>query len=151
MDVTPIGYVVGGRSEPVDDGWDAVTAAIRLDGARFTPDALKGLDAFSHLEVVYRFHLVEAADVHTGARRPRGNPDWPEVGIFAQRGKDRPNRLGVSVCRIEKVDGLEVHVRGLDAVDGTPVLDLKPAMREFLPRGELRQPRWASELMAGYW
>jgi tRNA (Thr-GGU) A37 N-methylase len=101
--------------------------------------------------VVYRFHLVEAADVHTGARRPRGNPDWPEVGIFAQRGKDRPNRLGVSVCRIEKVDGLEVHVRGLDAVDGTPVLDLKPAMREFLPRGELRQPPWASELMAGYW
>jgi tRNA-Thr(GGU) m(6)t(6)A37 methyltransferase TsaA len=151
MDVTPIGYVVGGRTEPVDDDWDAETATIRLDGARFTPDALKGLDAFSHLEVVYRFHLVDEDNVHTGARRPRGNPDWPEVGIFAQRGKDRPNRLGVSVCRIETVDGLDLHVRGLDAVDGTPVLDLKPAMREFLPRGELRQPAWASELMAGYW
>jgi tRNA (adenine37-N6)-methyltransferase len=151
MDVTPIGYVVGGRSEPVDDGWDAESATIRLDGARFTVDALKGLDAFSHLEVVYRFHLVDAATVHTGARRPRGNPDWPEVGIFAQRGKDRPNRLGVSICRIEAVDGLDVHVGGLDAVDGTPVLDLKPAMREFLPRGDLRQPAWAGELMAGYW
>jgi tRNA (Thr-GGU) A37 N-methylase len=151
MDVTPIGYVVGGRVEPADDDWDAETAVIRLDGARFTPAALRGLDAFSHLEVVYRFHLVDAESVHTGARRPRGNPVWPEVGIFAQRGKDRPNRLGVSVCRIEGVDGLEVHVRGLDAIHGTPVLDLKPAMREFLPRGELRQPAWASELMAGYW
>ena len=151
MDVTPIGYVVGGRTEPVDDDWDAETATIRLDDTRFTPDALRGLDAFSHLEVVYRFHLAPEENVHTGARRPRGNPDWPEVGIFAQRGKDRPNRLGVSVCRIEGVEGLEVHVRGLDAVDGTPVLDLKPAMREFLPRGELRQPAWASELMTGYW
>jgi tRNA (adenine37-N6)-methyltransferase len=151
MDVTPIGYVVGGRTEPVDDDWDAEIAVIRLDGARFAPDALRGLDAFSHLEVVYRFHLVDEAGVHTGARRPRGNPDWPEVGIFAQRGKDRPNRIGVSVCRIEAVDGLDVRVRGLDAVDGTPVLDLKPAMREFLPRGELRQPAWAGELMTGYW
>ncbi len=151
MDVTPIGYVVGGRTEPVDDDWDAETATIRLDDTRFTPHALRGLDAFSHLEVVYRFHLAPEENVHTGARRPRGSPDWPEVGIFAQRGKDRPNRLGVSVCRIEGVEGLEVHVRGLDAVDGTPVLDLKPAMREFLPRGELRQPAWASELMTGYW
>jgi tRNA (Thr-GGU) A37 N-methylase len=89
--------------------------------------------------------------VHVGARHPRGNLDWPRVGIFAQRGKDRPNRLGVSVCRIEGVSGLEVHVRGLDAVDGTPVLDLKPCMREFLPRGPLAQPAWASELMEEYW
>jgi tRNA (adenine37-N6)-methyltransferase len=150
MDVTPIGYVVGGRDVPVDDDWDAETAVIRLDD-RFGEDALRGLAAFSHLEVVYRFHLVDEQKVHTGARRPRGNPDWPEVGIFAQRGKDRPNRIGVSVCRIEGVHGREVRVRGLDAVDGTPVLDLKPVMREFLPRGELRQPTWAGELMAGYW
>ena len=149
MEVTPIGYVVGGREVPADDDWDAETAVIRLDD-RFPPDALRGLEAFSHLEVVYRFHLVGEARVHTGARRPRGNPDWPEVGIFAQRGKDRPNRIGVSVCRIEAVDGLEIHVRGLDAADGTPVLDLKPAMREFAPRGEVRQPVWVDELMAGY-
>jgi tRNA (adenine37-N6)-methyltransferase len=72
------------------------------------------------------------------------------VGIFAQRAKDRPNRIGVSVCRLVRVDGLDVHVGGLDAVDGTPVLDLKPVMAGFLPRGELREPEWASELMAGY-
>jgi tRNA-Thr(GGU) m(6)t(6)A37 methyltransferase TsaA len=140
--------VVGGRTEPFDDGWDGVRAIIRLD-ARFTPEALQGLDAFSHLEVLYHFHRADSE--HTGARRPRGNPDWPEVGIFAQRGKDRPNRLGVSTCFIEAVDGLDIQVRALDAVDGTPVLDLKPCLREFLPRGELRQPAWATELMSDYW
>jgi tRNA-Thr(GGU) m(6)t(6)A37 methyltransferase TsaA len=148
LSVEPIGFVVGGRTEPFDDDWDAVAATIRLDD-RFAPDALLGLGAFSHLEVLYHFHL--ATEVHTGARHPRGNTDWPRVGIFAQRGKDRPNRLGVSVCRIEGVDGREVRVRGLDAVDGTPVLDLKPVMREFMPRGEVRQPAWAGELMAAYW
>ena len=81
----------------------------------------------------------------------RGNTDWPRVGIFAQRGKDRPNRIGVSRCAILGVDGLRIAVRGLDAVDGTPVLDLEPWMDEFAPQGPTRQPAWASELMAGCW
>ncbi len=78
--------------------------------------------------------------IETGARHPRGNRDWPLVGIFAQRGKNRPNRLGVSRCRVVTVEGLDVHVEGLDAVDGTPVPDLKPYMEEFGPRGEVHQP-----------
>jgi len=84
-----------------------------------------------------------------GARggHPRGRADWPLIGIFAQRGKNRPSRLGVSRAQIPKIDGLDVHVRGLDEVEGTPVLDVKPCMREFEPRGEVRQPDWATELM----
>jgi tRNA (adenine37-N6)-methyltransferase len=109
------------------------------------------LRAGRHVELVYVFDRVDPADVETGARHPRGNERWPRVGIFAQRAKDRPNRIGVSSCRLLGVDGLDVHVAGLDAVDGTPVLDLKPVMAEFAPRGELRQPDWARELMAGYW
>ena len=97
------------------------------------------------------FDRVDPADVESGARHPRGNEAWPRVGIFAQRAKDRPNRIGVSVCRLLGVEGLDVRVAGLDAVDGTPVLDLKPVMEEFAPRGEVRQPDWARELMAGYW
>ena len=150
LTVEPIGFVVGGRTEVVDDDWGAVTAVIRLSD-KFSPDAVLGLDGFSHLEVVYAFHRADPAELERGARHPRGNTDWPRVGIFAQRGKDRPNRLGVSRCELLRVEGTAVWVRGLDAVDGTPVLDLKPAMREFLPRGELRQPAWASELTAGYW
>ncbi|MFD0476032.1 TrmO family methyltransferase [Nonomuraea thailandensis] len=80
-----------------------------------------------------------------------GNPDWPEVGIFAQRGKNRPNRLGVSRCRLLAVEGLDLRVRGLDAIDGTPVLDVKPYMAEFGPQGETVQPAWATELMRAYY
>ena len=95
--------------------------------------------------------LLPDSKIETGARHPRNREDWPLVGIFAQRGKNRPNRIGLTTCTILKVEGTRLHVRGLDAIDGTPVLDIKPVMREFLPRGEVRQPDWATELMAEYW
>jgi len=151
IEVIPIGVVRGGRSEPIDDDWDQVDAEIVLDAARFAPDAAAGLDAFSHIEVIFHFDRADPGKIATGARHPRGNTAWPKVGIFAQRGKDRPNRIGVTVCRILSVDGLSLRVRGLDAIDGTPVLDIKPVMKGFLPRGEIREPDWAQELMAGYW
>ena len=146
-----IGHVRGGRSAATDDDWGASRARIDLDPDRFTPDALAGLADFSHIEVVFLFHGVDEARVETGARRPRGRADWPLVGIFAQRGRARPNRLGLCTCKIVRVDGLAVEVEGLDAIDGTPVVDLKPAMREFLPRGEVVEPAWAAELMRDYW
>ncbi|WP_433005519.1 SAM-dependent methyltransferase [Kribbella sp. CA-294648] len=147
----PVATVLGGRLEASDDDWYAEQALIRLDGTRFGPETLAGLDAFSHLEIVYRFHLVEPASINTSARHPRGNPDWPKVGIFAQRGKNRPNLLGVSRCRLIAVDGLDLHVRGLDAIDGTPVLDIKPYMAEFGPHGPTFQPDWATDLMRTYY
>lgn len=147
----PIGWVRGGRVEPIDDDWGGVEAEITLDAAQFKPDALFGLDAFSHLEVAFHFHGAPESEIEVGARHPRGRKDWPLVGIFAQRGKGRPNRIGITVCEIVAVEGLGVRVRGLDAIDGTPVLDLKPVMQEFLPRSEVRQPDWAGALMKGYW
>lgn len=146
----PVGVVVGGRTDAVDDDWGDVEAIIRLDGVRFTVDAVAGLDEFSHLCVVFQFHLVDESDVVTGARHPRGNPNWPKVGMFAQRAKMRPNRLGVSNCTLVAVDGLDLRVRGLDAVEGTPILDVKPFMREFEPT-VTHQPAWAAELMDGYY
>lgn len=151
ISLRPIGVVRGGRAEPVDDGWDAETCTIELDASRFGPDALAGLDGFSHVEVVFHFHRVAESDVVPGARRPRGRADWPEVGILAQRGRVRSNRLGVSVAALVDVDGTTVTLRGLDAVDGTPVLDLKPVLRGFLPRGAVVEPAWATEIMAAYW
>jgi tRNA-Thr(GGU) m(6)t(6)A37 methyltransferase TsaA len=147
----PVGFVRGGRSEPRDDAWDTEVCEIELDAERFTSETLAGLDSFSHVEVVFQFHLVDEDAVVWTARHPREREDWPKVGIFAQRGRVRPNRLGVSVAKLEAVDGVRVKVRGLDAIDGTPVLDLKPVMGELLPRGEVRQPGWSTELMADYW
>lgn len=150
IDVSPVAWVRGGRIEPTDDDWDREHCVIEMD-ARFSEDALAGLGSFSHVDVVFVFHLVDEVEVTTGARRPRGRADWPEVGIFAQRGKVRPNRIGVTTCSLESVEGNRVSVRGLDAIDGTPVLDLKPHMLGFGPRGLVHQPPWADEIMAGYW
>jgi tRNA (adenine37-N6)-methyltransferase len=149
--VTPIGVVRSARKTVQDDDWDSVPALVELDGARFTPDALAGLETFSHVEIVFVMDRVVPVRIELGTRHPRNNPAWPKVGIFAQRAKNRPNRIGTTVCRIERIDGLQIHLRGLDAVDGSPVLDIKPWVRELGPRGEVRQPAWTSELMEKYW
>jgi len=147
----PIGFVRGGRAEPIDDQWDTVEARIELDPSQFGADATAGLSDFSHIEVVYHFDRVPDDEIQTGSRHPRGRKDWPKIGILAQRGKGRPNRIGVTACKLLRVDGLTLHVRGLDAIDGTPVLDIKPVMSGFLPRGPLREPEWAKEIMREYW
>ena len=151
IEIEPIGTVRGGRAEPIDDDWAAVTATIELDPARFGADSLAGLADFSHLLVVYHFHRADPAKINVGSRHPRGNTAWPKVGIFAQRGKDRPNRIGVSACEIAGVEGTTIRVRGLDAIDGTPVLDIKPYFRDFEARGDVREPSWVGEIMSGYW
>ncbi len=136
--------------ESSDENWGSVQAIIELT-SNYTPESLAGLESFSHLVVVYQFHQVDPEKIELTARHPRNNPAWPKVGIFAQRGKGRPNRLGVSVCKILKVEGLKIHVLGLDAIDGTPVLDIKPYMKGFEPRGEVSEPEWAREIMSKYW
>jgi len=149
--VRPIGTVHAARTDPIDDDWDNVLAHIELDASQFGDEALMGLTDFSHVEVIFLFHLVEDKQVESVARHPRGNTDWPRVGIFAQRGKGRPNRLGATICKVDRVEGRMLHLTGLDAIDGTPVLDIKPVMKDFLPRGSHNEPDWAGELMAGYW
>jgi tRNA-Thr(GGU) m(6)t(6)A37 methyltransferase TsaA len=151
LTVTSIGIVHSAVNEPVDDVWGGVNARIELDRYRFEPDCLAGLQEFSHVEIVFLFDRVEDSGIQFGARHPRGREDWPKTGIFAQRAKNRPNRIGVTVCRLVEVDDLSIVVEGLDAIDGTPVLDIKPWMKEFAPRGPVRQPAWSVELMSAYW
>jgi tRNA (adenine37-N6)-methyltransferase len=146
----PIGYVSSLRTDTIDDDWGGMIPRVSLDPDRFTADSVRGLDEFSHLEVAYVLDRVEHG-FETGARRPRGDRDWPEVGVFAQRNKRRPNRIAVSTGELVGIDGLELTVRGLDAIDGSPVLDVKPYMIEFAPRTPVRQPAWSHELMSGYW
>jgi tRNA-Thr(GGU) m(6)t(6)A37 methyltransferase TsaA len=148
--VEAVGQVEALRQFAEDDNWGGEQACIRL-AAGFTPDALQGLAEFSHVEVLFLFHQVEPSKIVTGARHPRNNTAWPAVGIFAQRGKNRPNRIGSTVCRLVRVEGTTLFVAELDAIDGTPVLDIKPVMAEFLPREEVRQPRWSHEIMREYW
>ncbi len=148
--LTPIATVRNSRREVKDDDWGDVISVIVLD-ASMPEEALFEIESFSHAEVVFFFHLVDDAKVETGSRHPRNNKDWPMVGILSQRGKNRPNKLGITIVKILRREGRDLHVQGLDAVDGTPILDIKPVMREFLPHEEIRQPEWATELMKNYW
>lgn len=151
LEMIPIGHVVGGRLEPEKDHWGDVEARIVVRDDLFGPDALAGLDQLSHVEIVFHFHRHADEPVERGARHPRNRADWPQVGIFAQRGRMRVNRIGVSICELIGVDGMALHVRGLDAVDGTPVLDIKPWWTGYATRGEVREPDWAREIMRNYW
>lgn len=146
----PIGYVRSSRKQAIDDNWESETFEIELSEV-FTADALEGLSTFSHLEVIFYFHLVENDKIETTARNPRNNMSWPKVGIFAQRGKNRPNKIGTTICNLISVNGKSIKVSGLDAIDGTPVLDIKPVFSEFLPKGEVKQPDWSKEIMRDYW
>ncbi|MGW2825815.1 SAM-dependent methyltransferase [Streptomyces sp. NPDC001443] len=146
--ISPIGVVRGGRREVREDGWGAEVSQIELDPAVFDGSATSGLDDYSHVEVIFAFHLAKRTC--TATQHPRGDTGLPLSGILAQRAPNRPNHLGVSVCSLAAVDGLTLTVHGLDAVDGSPVLDVKPYLPEFAPRGEVRRPAWYGELMRGY-
>lgn len=148
--LSPIATVRNSRKEVEDDNWGDVISVIALD-ASLPEDALLEIESFSHAEVIYYFHLVDETKIETGSRHPRNNMDWPRVGILSQRGKNRPNRLGTTIVKILKREGRNLHVQGLDAIDRTPILDIKPVMKEFLPREEVRQPGWATDLMKNYW
>jgi tRNA (adenine37-N6)-methyltransferase len=148
--VEPIGFVHTLRKNPEDDFWGGEEARIELTDA-FSADAIKGLAEFSHVEILFLFHEVEPSKIVSGARHPRNNPDWPSVGIFAQRGKNRPNRIGSTICKIVRCEGSNLIVSELDAIYGTPVLDIKPVIAEFLPREKVQQPAWSHELMRNYW
>jgi len=151
ISMKPIGVVRSSRNLISDDNWDEENVSIELDPVEYSAEALAGLSDFTHAEILFFMNKVESGKIEKTARHPRNNHDWPKVGIFAQRGKNRPNQIGATICRIKQVDGLKVFLEGLDAVDGTPVLDIKPWVIEFGPRGLVAQPFWMTELMKGYW
>jgi len=146
----PIGKVQSTRTEVKDDYWDSEDSYIELSST-FSPDALMGLESFSHVEVIFFMDQVKPEKIESTARHPRNNKDWPKIGIFSQRGKNRPNQIGHTICKIKSVEGNRLHLEGLDAVNETPILDIKPWVKEFAPRGAVSQPSWISELMTSYW
>jgi tRNA-Thr(GGU) m(6)t(6)A37 methyltransferase TsaA len=144
-----IGSIHNSRTAIADDDWGEIISEITLD-PNIPSGAFAGIEAFSHLEILFYFDKVDDATV-VFSGRPRGNPDYPSVGIFSQRKKDRPNKIGLCTVQLLEHNGRAIKVKGLDAIDGTPVLDIKPVFREFQPRIEIIQPEWVSDLMQNYW
>jgi len=142
-----IARVRNGRTSADDSGWGAMESRIEV-GPEFA-DGLEGLEAFSHVLVVFHMHLDPDGEAPVLRRRPRGRADMPLLGVFAQRGRMRPNPIGVTAVEVVRVEPGVLVVRGLDALDGTPVLDLKPYAPVF-DRRDARVPEWLDRLMQGY-
>jgi tRNA-Thr(GGU) m(6)t(6)A37 methyltransferase TsaA len=145
----PVAIVKNRRKDMSDDFWGTIISEIELM-PEIAADAFNGIEEFSHLEIIFYFDRSDKSKI-IFSDHPRGNKDWPEVGIFAQRKKDRPNAIGLTIVELVKREENKIWVKYLDAVDGTPVLDIKPVMKEFLPTADIKQPVWSSELMKDYW
>lgn len=146
--ISPIAHIRNNRKNMEDDFWGNVVSEITLIDA-LPEECFDGIETFSHLEVIYYFD--KSTKELKGSAHPRENKNWPKVGIFAQRKKDRPNHIGTTIVELVSRNGKTIVVKNLDADDGTPVLDIKPVMKEFLPLNSVTQPTWASELMKDYW
>ncbi|WP_206344268.1 TrmO family methyltransferase domain-containing protein [Streptomyces mesophilus] len=146
----PIATVVSERTEVSDDYWGGVKSIIRLNADQ-PLSTLEGVEEFSHLEVVWKFHKASPDDVHLGARHARNDPQYPKTGTYAHHNHRHPAQIAVSHPRLLKIEGRDLHVEDLDAVDGTPVLHLVAYFKEMGPRGEVTQPTWPTEMLGDYW
>ena len=144
----PIGYVRSPLTRPVDTGWGSVVSTVEVL-PRYRR-GLEGLDSFSHLVVVTFLHEADFDAALHLERKPRGDETMPDVGIFAQRAKHRPNPIGVTSARIVGVTETGIEVRGLDAIDGTPVLDIKPYVPAFDRVDGATVPAWMDDVMKNY-
>jgi tRNA (Thr-GGU) A37 N-methylase len=149
LSVRAVAYIRNERSEALDDNWDDVVSTVEL-AADVPDEALAGLSDFSHVEIVFFADWAEDVPPAPWHRHPRGNENWPDVGVFAQRNKDRPNRILLTTVELDDVGERSLRVRGLDGIDGTPVLDIKPVFRWSVPRSEVQAPTWSEELGENY-
>jgi tRNA-Thr(GGU) m(6)t(6)A37 methyltransferase TsaA len=145
----PIGYARSDRTEMSAGHWADVESRIEIE-PRYVKGLL-GLSEFSHAVIVFHLDRIPPFDPATQiTRNPRGMENLTPVGVFAQRTKFRPNPLGVTTVELVAVDDKGITVRGLDALDGTPVLDIKPYIPAFERKDDVRLPAWVEKMMDGY-
>ena len=140
----PIGYVkspVKATPKPEYD-WRSIISEIVLEPGLAA--GLEGLDKYSHVIVIYYAHKAANPADMSHSVRYKGNPGYPIVGVFASRSPYRPNPLGQKLARLLEVKGNTVRVEGLDALDGTPVLDIKPFIPGYDSAEGAVSPSWES-------
>ena len=144
-----IATVKNSRTEPIDDDWETIIAEIELS-SHIPTEAFDNISDFSHLEIIYYLDKVKEQNIIFSGH-PRGNPSYPSIGIFAQRKKDRPNTIGLATVELLEHNDRTIKVKFLDAINGTPILDIKPVFKEYEPKSEIKQPIWVADLMKNYW
>jgi tRNA-Thr(GGU) m(6)t(6)A37 methyltransferase TsaA len=148
MQIEPIGIVRNSVRGAIDENWGAVVSEIKLS-EEFAP-GLRGLEGFSHVIVVFVMHAAEFDPDRHLVRRPRDQADMPLLGIFAQRARHRPNPIGITTVALQRIEGSSLFVKGLDAIDGSPVLDIKPHVPIYDSPETPSVPEWVGRLMRGY-
>ncbi|MEJ2209786.1 MAG: tRNA (N6-threonylcarbamoyladenosine(37)-N6)-methyltransferase TrmO [Anaerolineae bacterium] len=143
LTLEPVGYVVVGAAYPPQPGWEEREAEIEVDAA--WAEALDGIDEFSHIWLLWwldrRDTPPEVLRVH-----PERRPELPLVGIFATRSPHRPNPLALTAVELLGRQGRRLRVRGLEAAQGTPILDIKPYLRRGDLIAEANVPAWLEQL-----
>jgi len=146
---TPIGVVRNDVNEMSKGNYAQAQSRIELN-PELAP-GLQGLADFSHVVVVFHLDRIPLFDKEKQLlRNPRGMDHLAPVGVFAQRTKFRPNPIGVTPMRLVSIAGNTLIVMGLDAMDGTPVLDVKPYIPEFDSVEKSKQADWVPEMLKGY-
>jgi tRNA-Thr(GGU) m(6)t(6)A37 methyltransferase TsaA len=143
LSLRPIGHVENSVAKGEHAVWEELESRILVDDQ--WAEGLQGLEKFSHIIVVFWLDRPSEAEVPLTVH-PEAREEMPLVGLFATRTPLRPNPIGLTSVDLVSVEGTTLRVKGLDAFDGTPVLDIKP----YLIRGDLKPeasvPGWLRQL-----
>ncbi len=140
INLTPIGIVKNSITEPKREDWQTVTSEIIINDD--LKEALSRIEEFSHLIIIYWMHKLAPSQHSVTKVHPKGNQNLPPVGVFASRSPARPNPIGITTVKLlERRDNV-LKVIGLDAIDGTPVLDIKPFIPGHDSPNEFKTPGW---------
>ena len=145
LTIQPIGIVKTISPEPEGDDWSKVLSELHIDEA--FASGLEGLGDWSHIVVIYSMHGSQFSPEEHLVRSP--GLDLPEVGIFAQRARFHPNTIGLTAVRLMEINDTVIKVKGLDAIDKTPILDIKPYAPIYDGVQDPLVPAWFIQLIQG--
>ncbi len=141
INLKPIGFVKNSVKEPRFGSFADEVSEIILD-EKFA-EALNGIEEYSHVIIVYWMDKVKKSVI---THRPQGNPNVPIVGIFSCRCPQRPNPIGITTVKLIEREGNKIKVKGLDILDGTPIIDIKPYWVQYDKVENTKIPDWVNEL-----
>jgi tRNA-Thr(GGU) m(6)t(6)A37 methyltransferase TsaA len=140
INLTPIGFVRNSIKEPGIEDWRTVTSEVIIE--ENLKEALSRIDEFSHIIVIYWMHKLSPSQRAIIKVHPKANQNLPLVGVFASRSPARPNPIGITTVKLLEHRDNVLKVTGLDAIDGTPVLDIKPYIPGDDSSTEAKTPGW---------
>jgi tRNA-Thr(GGU) m(6)t(6)A37 methyltransferase TsaA len=143
INFTPIGFIKNAVTATEKEDWPKITSEIIVN--QDLKEALTGIDEFSHIIVIYWMHGIPASERSVRKVHPKRNQNLPLTGVFATRSPARPNPIGIATVKLLEHRDNVLKVSGLDAINGTPVLDIKPHIPGSDSPTAVRTPGWLSK------